>query len=1598
MADIKIKVDLQTSLKDMDKFRSTPGLTLSKQQQKSYDMNREGAIKALNSGDLKELRKYFNNMAEILKKASVASGMISKNLQDLTEKQKQINQNIQNLVEKRDQLKKSITSSRGFGTLSKTKANELLGDFADSGKILGKKGDQLKEASIINSRVQKLAQMLDTAGKTWSHVTDEMAQNAGFKNKDAALAAHRFYETEQKYIVNTQKEITNIDTQITNEQKTESGIAEEIEKIKSTSPEASKALSELYAEIVKLASATNTNITEEQSRQREQESNNQVGAGIDTTPLSGEIQKQTSSLGKAFKQFTIYNVALRAVKRALREAIATVKELDKELTEQAMVTGLTREQTYKLVKSYQDLAAQTGATTKEIAGVATEYMKQGKSIQESMILTEAAVSAAKVARVSTADSVNYLTTALNGFQLAAEDAMLVSDKFAAVAAASATDYDELAIALSKVASQANLAGMSIDYTTALLTKGLETTREAPETMGTALKTIIARMRELGDYGETLEGDTDINNVEKQLSYVGIALRNTEGELRSTEDVLDELGKKWDTLDKNQQAAVAKALAGTRQQSRLIAMMTDYERVTELQEIAQRSAGATAAQAGVYLEGIEASLNKITIGWEKIVASVTDSEAIISLLDFVGGMLDSIGDFLNTDFGLVATLTTIVGLTASALGNKMQEAMYSKIQAAEERQRQVIQLKTRQSELKALIAAKQQLILEKQKTNQDKQQLKFTTIEEKLKRNELTTAEADRARQQVELDAAKTELELEKELGDLKSEMISNEMTLTTLEQTSASTWSTIGTTVSMVAGGLGTLISGSSAWLAIMTAVGLAFKTIPPIIQTIRKIQAIKMAEEAAGETKSSLIKMAGAATGLGVPGLIIAAALMAMAGIAAIGGIIGGISKQKDSTEEKVNNLSNEIYKMNEKANAIDQITSSFDKLDNKIIKTKKDIEEMNSLLDQAADSLSDEEDSFAEGVSEKEHYQSLATDKQKREFLDLVEKQARDESKKLRQEQIKLFSNQELLNENTTDTNIKKAQSSLYANANAALYDYMDILKDTTDITDEAASATEELVESMIGELSLQQALDFNNNSKQIEDLVESVKDLKIEIDDSNISLAKVLTSDDYGITQKADAFNQLKKQLGEYTEEYQLLASAYSEYSVFANMAQDTLEMIDYLEISIEDINNLNEAWTTLSEKGLDISQEKYKELITSQGGILDTLAQTGGDVAETIDMVFGSYLSNVKDYEATYSALVKSFSDLIGIGMLNMGQNITKLKNTVSSFYEKASEWQELNDSEKMEFMNDNTKLFEGDNGEVLIKALESNDWKTIEAILSTSEEMQEDIATELKHIETELSLEQAKIESEQNKAYIRWLNERKAELENQTELFKADLNLLLEQEQAQLDIYKDYLEKQQEQLEESLEKRKEAYEKYFEAINQQYEDNEYQEESDKLVANLAKLSTSTDASSQKQAKELEQQLKDLEEERQRTLRERAQEAVIEGISQELDNISSKFDDLLENERELLKVMQGEYHNSDFLASLLSSAKQEGMTDLQLEQFANEINSAFGSSVDTSNIQEIMEQIQNNATINIGDQTIDLDSVDGNAVWETIAAMLVKYGYR
>ena len=121
--------------------------------------------------------------------------------------------------------------------------------------------------------------------------------------------------------------------------------------------------------------------------------------------------------------------------------------MDESLNGMAMVTGKSRDEIDQLIPRIQALAKDTSTAMTEIAGLITEYTKQGRTLEESFVLAEETAKAAKIAGISAAESIKYMTSAINGFNLAATDATRVSDVFANIAAISATDYEQLAIAL-----------------------------------------------------------------------------------------------------------------------------------------------------------------------------------------------------------------------------------------------------------------------------------------------------------------------------------------------------------------------------------------------------------------------------------------------------------------------------------------------------------------------------------------------------------------------------------------------------------------------------------------------------------------------------------------------------------------------------------------------------------------------------------------------------------------------------------------------------------------------------------------------------------------------------------------------------------------------------------------------------------------------------------------------------------------------------------------------------------------------------------------------------------------------------------------------
>lgn len=1309
---------------------------------------------------------------------------------------------------------------------------------------------------------------------------------------------------------------------------------------------------------------------------------------------------QSSSLGKAFKQFSLYAVALRTIQKAAREASRTISDLDKALTDQAMVTGMTRKQTKALLSDYQNLAAQLGTTTKEVAGVATEFIRQGKSISEALTLTEAAVSAAKVAGISGSESVNYLTTALNGFQLAASDALKVSDKFAAIAATSATSYEELATALSKVASQANLAGMSIDYTTALLAKGIETTREAPETIGTALKTIIARMRELTDYGATLEGDTDVNNVETQLAYVGIALKDVNGELRSTQDVLDELGKKWDMLNSNQQAAIAKALAGTRQQSRLIAMMSDYERVTELQQVAERSQGATAAQMETYMGGMEAAMNKLSNAWEQVTTTITNSDLIIGIINTLTNAMNLMSDILGNTSGMVALIGTMVIMGATVVGQKVHEYEMRKLSLQAELKTYETKLKERKVEVDTNLLAQQALITTLQDAKAQKRKLKDILEAAKVKAQEENNTVLV-AKYEAQIEASKSDQ------YDLDNAIAAAQAQKVQMEHESAA----LGTEISLTQSQIAQQQAGMGGLIASMTA-GLSKFFI--IMQAIRGVQAanvaLKKAENAETTKGITLKKTEGtvekqglktkvasmfasiSSTGKTLPTAIAAIALATTA-VAAISGLVGGlasfsIKKSRTSAVDNITEKGNEIYRANEKTTAINSIASSYDKLDGKLIKTISDQKEMNSLLSQAADKLSDEE---------KEYYNNLQTDKLKREYLDQVQQQTKDSLKATSDAQRAAIKNSRYRDQwlTGTDANALKVQDQVFAGAKRSAYEYLDSLVAVNDAYKDLYDSVEDVTNALIENMSAKDAFDLWDDKDKLNDLIDKITKVTSGIE--GMSAAQVINSEDESLVDRTRAYHDISEALKGDEAALKAFQQAYQQYKIFDEMTQEQLEFIETSGLSIAKLNDFYDGYRKLQRAGVNITKEQFQGQFNN---IIDQLAN-GSTITEIIDNTFGSYLSGMdkasKEYAKAYNALVNAMDSLLGESLMNIGQNLTKFDSTISNFYKKSTEWSSMSESDRAQFLSDNAEIFSGPEGDKILKAFESGDFERIQQAMQQNTRLQEELRKNLQDIETRIAIEEAKIGDERNEAQIKYLKQLKARLEDGSAMFQASLEVRLEQEKQQLEIYKDYLEKQRDALKESLEDRKEAYQDYFDTINKEEEAEDYEKEAQTYISNLSKISSSSDAASKSQAKELQQKLQDLEEERLKTLRQEAQEQVVSNIEDQVSSIDDKFDDLLDTDSKILAALNGDTNagGQDFLTSMLAT-NLIGKTALEAEDYIkNSFASAFGSKLDVDQVS-VSQTSGGDLILNVAGQTINLSQNDSNTLAREIYDALARLG--
>lgn len=282
---------------------------------------------------------------------------------------------------------------------------------------------------------------------------------------------------------------------------------------------------------------------------------------------------------------------------------------------------------------------------------------------------------ARIAGLDAAKATDLLTSAVRGFQMELDEksATRIVDVYANLAAKSASNVQELSTAMSKVAALAHSTGLTFETTTALLAQGIETTREPAESIGTALKTVVARFAELKkpleEIGEVDGELVDANRVEGALRTVGIALRDSSGQFRDLDSVMKEISAKWDNMTIMQQRYIATMAAGSRQQSRFIAMMADNARFQELYGYALNSSGTANLQFEKTLESLDAKMAKLKNAWDEFRLGILNSTFIKTGVDLLTKLLTTINKLTKGSNQLFSAFTKVGLVFGAGLGAK-----------------------------------------------------------------------------------------------------------------------------------------------------------------------------------------------------------------------------------------------------------------------------------------------------------------------------------------------------------------------------------------------------------------------------------------------------------------------------------------------------------------------------------------------------------------------------------------------------------------------------------------------------------------------------------------------------------------------------------------------------------------------------------------------------------------------------------------------------------------------------------------------------------------------------------------------------------------
>lgn len=355
----------------------------------------------------------------------------------------------------------------------------------------------------------------------------------------------------------------------------------------------------------------------------------------------------------------------------VQKAYGYAQDLNRSLNDIRIVSGQSAAQMDKFAVQANKAAKALSTTTLDYTKGALVYYQQGLNDEEVKKRTDITMKMANVSQQSAEIVSDQLTAVWNNFAKGSENLEHFADVMVRLGADTASSSDEIAEGLEKFAAIGDTVGLSFDNAAAALATVTATTRQSADVVGTAFKTLFARIQDL-ELGDTLEDGTTLGKYSEALNAVGINIKEQNGNMKDMDAILNEMGNKWTTLSKDQQVALAQTVAGTRQYTQLIALMDNFDFYKQNLESAKGADGSLQEQANIYAESWEAAKARVQASLEDLYTKLINDDFFISLSNGLAKVVDGLGGFIDGLGGVEGLLKSIGSIFMSVYARKMPE--------------------------------------------------------------------------------------------------------------------------------------------------------------------------------------------------------------------------------------------------------------------------------------------------------------------------------------------------------------------------------------------------------------------------------------------------------------------------------------------------------------------------------------------------------------------------------------------------------------------------------------------------------------------------------------------------------------------------------------------------------------------------------------------------------------------------------------------------------------------------------------------------------------------------------------------------------------